>query len=294
MDTQIIDGVRLANKIRLQISDKVKNLKEKTGVIPGLAVILVGNDPASNVYVKSKQKAAKDIGMNATDYLLSDTVNDSDVIELIHNLNNDKLVHGILVQLPLPSNLSKTKIIDSIDPNKDVDGLHVVNMGKLMSGMQIFPPATPYGIQKILLDSGISVNSKHVVVLGRSEIVGRPISILMSQKGIGGDATVTVCHSQTQNIESITRQADILIAAIGRPNFVTGSMVKDGAVVIDVGINRVSDINKKRGYKLVGDVFFEEVREKASAITPVPGGVGPMTIAMLLENTFQAAWISSL
>ena len=294
MDTQIIDGVRLANKIRLQISDKVKNLKEKTGVIPGLAVILVGNDPASNVYVKSKQKAAKDIGMNATDYLLSDTVNDSDVIELIHNLNNDKLVHGILVQLPLPSNLSKTKIIDSIDPNKDVDGLHVVNMGKLMSGMQIFPPATPYGIQKILLDSGISVNSKHVVVLGRSEIVGRPISILMSQKGIGGDATVTVCHSQTQNIESITRQADILIAAIGRPNFVTGSMVKDGAVVIDVGINRVSDINKKRGYKLVGDVFFQEVREKASAITPVPGGVGPMTIAMLLENTFQAAWISSL
>ena len=274
--------------------DKVKILKKTTGIIPGLSVILVGNDPASNVYVKSKQKAAIEIGMNAVDYLLPETVKDSDVIQLIKNLNSDESVHGILVQLPLPENLSKTKIIDSIDPNKDVDGLHTLNMGKLMTGRQIFPPATPYGIQKILLSAGVSVSSKHVVVLGRSEIVGKPISLLMSQKGVMGDATVTVCHSKTRNIESITNQADILIAAIGMPNFVTGSMVKDGVVVIDVGINRVVDAQNRRGYKLVGDVFFEEVSKKASVITPVPGGVGPMTIAMLLENTFKSASISSL
>lgn len=294
MDTQVINGVELAAEIRLQILDKVKILKKTTGIIPGLSVILVGNDPASNVYVKSKQKAAIEIGMNAVDYLLPETVKDSDVIQLIKNLNSDESVHGILVQLPLPENLSKTKIIDSIDPNKDVDGLHTLNMGKLMTGRQIFPPATPYGIQKILLSAGVCVSSKHVVVLGRSEIVGKPISLLMSQKGVMGDATVTVCHSKTRNIESITNQADILIAAIGMPNFVTGSMVKDGVVVIDVGINRVVDAQNRRGYKLVGDVFFEEVSKKASVITPVPGGVGPMTIAMLLENTFKSASISSL
>ena len=294
MDTQVINGVELAAEIRLQILDKVKILKKTTGIIPGLSVILVGNDPASNVYVKSKQKAAIEIGMNAVDYLLPETVKDSDVIQLIKNLNSDESVHGILVQLPLPENLSKTKIIDSIDPNKDVDGLHTLNMGKLMTGRQIFPPATPYGIQKILLSAGVSVSSKHVVVLGRSEIVGKPISLLMSQKGVMGDATVTVCHSKTRNIESITNQADILIAAIGMPNFVTGSIVKDGVVVIDVGINRVVDAQNRRGYKLVGDVFFEEVSKKASVITPVPGGVGPMTIAMLLENTFKSASISSL
>ena len=294
MDTQVINGVELAAEIRLQILDKVKILKKTTGIIPGLSVILVGNDPASNVYVKSKQKAAIEIGMNAVDYLLPETVKDSDVIQLIKNLNSDESVHGILVQLPLPENLSKTKIIDSIDPNKDVDGLHTLNMGKLMTGRQIFPPATPYGIQKILLSAGVSVSSKHVVVLGRSEIVGKPISLLMSQKGVMGDATVTVCHSKTRNIESITNQADILIAAIGMPNFVTGSMVKDGVVVIDVGINRVVDAQNRRGYKLVGDVFFEEVSKKASVITPVTGGVGPMTIAMLLENTFKSASISSL
>ena len=294
MDTQVINGVELAAEIRLQILDKVKILKKTTGIIPGLSVILVGNDPASNVYVKSKQKAAIEIGMNAVDYLLPETVKDSDVIQLIKNLNSDESVHGILVQLPLPENLSKTKIIDSIDPNKDVDGLHTLNMGKLMTGRQIFPPATPYGIQKILLSAGVSVSSKHVVVLGRSEIVGKPISLLMSQKGVMGDATVTVCHSKTRNIESITNQADVLIAAIGMPNFVTGSMVKDGVVVIDVGINRVVDAQNRRGYKLVGDVFFEEVSKKASVITPVPGGVGPMTIAMLLENTFKSASISSL
>ena len=294
MDTQVIIGVELAAEIRLQILDKVKILKKTTGIIPGLSVILVGNDPASNVYVKSKQKAAIEIGMNAVDYLLPETVKDSDVIQLIKNLNSDESVHGILVQLPLPENLSKTKIIDSIDPNKDVDGLHTLNMGKLMTGRQIFPPATPYGIQKILLSAGVSVSSKHVVVLGRSEIVGKPISLLMSQKGVMGDATVTVCHSKTRNIESITNQADILIAAIGMPNFVTGSMVKYGVVVIDVGINRVVDAQNRRGYKLVGDVFFEEVSKKASVITPVPGGVGPMTIAMLLENTFKSASISSL
>ena len=256
MDTQVINGVELAAEIRLQILDKVKILKKTTGIIPGLSVILVGNDPASNVFVKSKQKAAIEIGMNAVDYLLPETVKDSDVIQLIKNLNSDESVHGILVQLPLPENLSKTKIIDSIDPNKDVDGLHTLNMGKLMTGRQIFPPATPYGIQKILLSAGVSVSSKHVVVLGRSEIVGKPISLLMSQKGVMGDATVTVCHSKTRNIESITNQADILIAAIGMPNFVTGSMVKDGVVVIDVGINRVVDAQNRRGYKLVGDVFF--------------------------------------
>ena len=294
MDTQVINGVELAAEIRLQILDKVKILKKTTGIIPGLSVILVGNDPASNVYVKSKQKAAIEIGMNAVDYLLPETVKDSDVIQLIKNLNSDESVHGILVQLPLPENLSKTKIIDSIDPNKDVDGLHTLNMGKLMTGRQIFPPATPYGIQKILLSAGVCVSSKHVVVLGRSEIVGKPISLLMSQKGVMGDATVTVCHSKTRNIESITNQADILIAAIGMPNFVTGSMVKDGVVVIDVGINRVVDAQNRRGYKLVGDVFFEEVSKKASVITPVPGGVGPMTIAMLLENTFKAASTRSL
>ena len=289
MDTHVVNGTELASEIRLQILDKVKILKQSTGIIPGLSVILVGNDPASNVYVKSKQKAAIEIGMNAVDYLLPETVNDSDVIQLINTLNCDDSVHGILVQLPLPNNLSKTKIIDSIEPNKDVDGLHTRNMGKLMAGRQIFSPATPYGIQKILLSAGVTVRSKHVVVLGRSEIVGKPISLLMLQKGIGGDATVTVCHSKTRNLKSIIKQADILIAAIGKPNFVTGSMVKDGVVVIDVGINRVLDAQNRRGYKLVGDVFFDEVSKKASVITPVPGGVGPMTIAMLLENTFKAA-----
>ena len=289
MDTHVVNGIELASEIRLQILDKVKIFKQATGIIPGLSVILVGNDPASNVYVKSKQKAAIEVGMNAVDYLLPETVDDSDVIQLIDTLNCDDSVHGILVQLPLPKNLSKTKIIDSIDPNKDVDGLHTLNMGKLMAGRQIFPPATPYGIQKILLSAEVSVSSKHVVVLGRSEIVGKPISLLMLQKGIEGDATVTVCHSKTRNLKSILKQADILIAAIGKPNFVTGSMVKDGVVVIDVGINRVLDAQNRRGYKLVGDVFFEEVSKKASVITPVPGGVGPMTIAMLLENTFKAA-----
>lgn len=293
MDTQIINGIKLATEIRLQISYKVKALKEEAGIIPGLSVILVGNDPASKVYVKSKQKAAIEIGMNAVDYLLPETVDDSYVINLIHNLNRDQSVHGILVQLPLPMNLSKTKIIDSIDPNKDVDGLHTVNMGKLVAGRQVFPPATPYGIQKILMSAGVTITSKHVVVLGRSEIVGKPISLLMLGKREGGNATVTVCHSKTKNIESITRQADILIAAMGKPNFVTGSMVKDGVVVIDVGINRIKDVKNKRGYQLVGDVFFEEVSKKASVITPVPGGVGPMTIAMLLENTFKAASASS-
>ena len=294
MDTHVVNGIELASEIRLQILDKVKILKQATGIIPGLSVILIGNDPASNVYVKSKQKAAIEIGMNAVDYLLPETVDDSDVIQLIDTLNCDDSVHGILVQLPLPKNLSKTKIIDSIDPNKDVDGLHTLNMGKLIEGRQIFPPATPYGIQKILLSAGVSVSSKHVVVLGRSEIVGKPISLLMLQKGIGGDATVTVCHSKTRNLDSIIKQADILIAAIGKPNFVTGSMVKDGVVVIDVGINRVLDAQNRRGYKLVGDVFFDEVSKKASVITPVPGGVGPMTIAMLLENTFKAASTRSL
>ena len=289
MDSHVVNGTELASEIRLQILDKVKILKQATGIIPGLSVILVGNDPASNVYVKSKQKAAIEVGMNAVDYLLPETVDDSDVIQLIDTLNCDDSVHGILVQLPLPKNLSKTKIIDSIDPNKDVDGLHTLNMGKLMASRQIFPPATPYGIQKILLSAGVSVSSKHVVVLGRSEIVGKPISLLMLQKGLGGDATVTVCHSKTRNLKSIIKQADILIAAIGKPNFVTGSMVKDGVVVIDVGINRVLDAQNRRGYKLVGDVFFDEVSKKASVITPVPGGVGPMTIAMLLENTFKAA-----
>ena len=289
MDTHVVNGIELASEIRLQILDKVKILKQSTGIIPGLSVILIGNDPASNVYVKAKQKAAIEIGMNAVDYLLPETVDDSDVIQLINNLNCDDSVHGILVQLPLPNNLSKTKIIDSIDPNKDVDGLHTLNMGKLIEGRQIFPPATPYGIQKILLSAGVSVSSKHVVVLGRSEIVGKPISLLMLQKGIGGDATVTVCHSKTRDLKSIIKQADILIAAIGKPNFVTGSMLKDGVVVIDVGINRVLDAQSRRGYKLVGDVFFDEVSKKASVITPVPGGVGPMTIAMLLENTFKAA-----
>ena len=293
MDTHVVNGIELASEIRLQILDKVKIFKQATGIIPGLSVILVGNDPASNVYVKSKQKAAIEVGMNAVDYLLPETVDDSDVIQLIDTLNCDDSVHGILVQLPLPKNLSKTKIIDSIDPNKDVDGLHTLNMGKLMAGRQIFPPATPYGIQKILLNAGVSVSSKHVVVLGRSEIVGKPISLLMLQKGLGGDATVTVCHSKTRNLKSIIKQADILIAAIGKPNFVTGSMVKDGVVVIDVGINRVLDAQNRRGYKLVVDVFFDEVSKKASVITPVPGGVGPMTIAMLLENTFKAASTTS-
>ena len=218
----------------------------------------------------------------------------ADLLDQIETLNNDPLYHGILVQLPLPDHIDEDVIIQSISSIKDVDGLHTLNMGKLIEGRQIFPPATPYGIQKILLSAGVSVSSKHVVVLGRSEIVGKPISLLMLQKGIGGDATVTVCHSKTRNLDSIIKQADILIAAIGKPNFVTGSMVKDGVVVIDVGINRVLDAQNRRGYKLVGDVFFDEVSKKASVITPVPGGVGPMTIAMLLENTFKAASTRSL
>ena len=249
----------------------------------------MGDNPASIVYVRHKQEAAVSAGMQARDVHLPATISQSDLIATVRRLSTDTGVHGILVQLPLPAGLDEYAAIDAIEPIKDVDGLHPVNMGLLVEGRQRFVPATPAGCEELLVRSGFPCDGKHVVVVGRSDIVGKPVSLLLMQKRKGANATVTVCHSRTTNLAEITRQADILIAAIGKPRFITAGRVKQGVVVIDVGINEIAAPERKRGYRLVGDVDFDRVAEKAAAITPVPGGVGPMTIAMLLKNTLKAA-----
>jgi methylenetetrahydrofolate dehydrogenase (NADP+)/methenyltetrahydrofolate cyclohydrolase len=289
MAAKIIDGTAIAAQIRKEIAVDIEALKRETGVTPGLAVVLVGENPASMSYVKSKNKAAHEIGMHSEQHNLPVSVSETDLLALVEKLNRDPKIHGILVQLPLPDHIDEQKVINAISPDKDVDGFHPVSLGRIMIGSKGFRPCTPFGIQKLLIYSGTKVAGSHVVVLGRSNIVGKPIANMLVQKEEGADATVTICHSRTRDLPSITRQADILIAAIGKPEYVTADMIKEGAVVIDVGINRIEDANHPKGQRLVGDVKFDEVAKKAGAITPVPGGVGPMTITMLLSNTVQSA-----
>ena len=270
----------------------VAEMQQKHGLTPGLAAVLVGDDPASAIYVRNKRRACDEVGMVSNTILLPTDSTNEQVLAQVQALNNDPRFHGILVQLPLPVQVDERLIMESLDPSKDVDGLHPFNVGKLVQGRADFVPGTPAGIQQILLRSGHDPAGANVVVCGRSDIVGKPMAILLMQRADGANATVTICHTRTKNMADITRQADILVSAIGSPNVITADMVKEGAVVIDVGINRVDDDSRKSGYRLVGDVNFEEVSEKASAITPVPGGVGPMTIAMLLVNTLTATRLS--
>jgi len=284
----IIDGKKVAEEIKLELKDKIDDVKKRTGKIPGLVAILVGDNPASQVYVSSKSKACNEIGMYSKVENLSANISEKELIERINYYNNDNNFHGILVQLPLPKHINEQKIIESIIPEKDVDGFHPVNVGNLVIGKDTFYPCTPYGIVELLKRYSIEIRGRHVVVVGRSNIVGKPVANMLLQKKEGANAIVTVCHSAAEDLSRYTKDADILIAAIGKENFITADMIKDGAVIIDVGINRVEDKNSKKGYKIVGDVKFDEVEKKASYITPVPGGIGPMTIAMLLKNTFLA------
>jgi len=288
---KLIDGKAIAQKIHQESKEAVDALK-KQGITPGLAVVLVGDDPASRAYVRSKDKMCRELGLHSEKYELADTTTQADLIALVEKLNADTAIHGILVQSPPPPHIDESAVIAAIDPRKDVDGFHAVNIAKLALGDPTgFVPCTPLGCQRLLIESGVEIAGAHVVVLGRSMIVGKPVALLLMNKGRGGDATVTVAHSRTKNLPDITRSADILIAAIGRPEFVKAGHVRDGAVVIDVGINRVDSPDSPKGYKLVGDVDFENVAPKCSAITPVPGGVGPMTIAMLMANTIKACKI---
>ncbi len=287
MSAKILDGVALAKTIRAEVAAAVA---KATGTSrPGLAAVLVGEDPASAVYVRSKGKACEEAGMHSETIRLPTEATEAELLAVVDRLNADPKIHGILVQLPLPKQIDSEKVLRRVDPAKDVDGFHPVNVGKLVTGdRNAFRPATPYGVQQMLIRSGIETKGAHAVIVGRSNIVGKPMANLLIQQGPGGDATVTVCHSRTRDLPAVTRSADILIAAIGKPEFVTADMVRPGAVVIDVGINRVDDPSLPKGYRLVGDVAYGPVSELASWITPVPGGVGPMTIAMLLQNTLQA------
>jgi len=289
---KILDGKALAEEIRGEVATGVAEMQQRHGVTPGLAAVLVGDDPASAIYVRNKRRACDEVGMFSDSVLLPPNSTNEQVLATVQSLNDDPRFHGILVQLPLPPQVDEPLIIESLDPAKDVDGLHPFNVGKLVQGRADFVPGTPAGIQQILLRNGHDPEGANVVICGRSDIVGKPMALLLMQRADGANATVTVCHTRTKNLAEITRQADILVAAIGQPNAITADMVKEGAVVIDVGINRVDDASRKRGYRLVGDVDFEAVSEKAAAITPVPGGVGPMTIAMLLVNTLTATRIS--
>ena len=286
---RLIDGNAIGATMRAELAGEIAALK-KNGVTPGLAVVLVGDNPASQVYVRMKGKACEEAGLYHETIKLPKDTSEADLMGLLERLNANPKIHGILVQLPLPKQIDTNRALHRIDPRKDVDGFHPENVGKVAVGDPTgFRPATPYGVQQLLLRTGVETKGAHAVIVGRSNIVGRPMAALLLHDGPGGNATVTVCHSRTRNIEQYTRQADILIVAIGKPEFISGDMVKAGAVVIDVGVNRVDDPSRKQGYRLVGDVKFQEAKQVASAITPVPGGVGPMTITMLLYNTVQAA-----
>ncbi len=289
MTTTILDGKETARLLRKKMALEVNELIAK-GVTPGLGFVLVGDNPASQAYVRMKKKACAEVGIESHNFVLPVETSQEELLKLIDEMNNDSKIDGFIVQLPLPDQIDEDAVIAAIDPKKDVDCFHPMNVGKLCIGdTDGFFPCTPYGIVVLLKENGIETSGKHVVIIGRSNIVGKPLANLLVQKRDGGNSTVTVCHSRTKNIPEISSQADIVVAAIGKPNFVTSDMVGEGAVVVDVGINRVDAPEAKRGYKLVGDVDFENVSKKASAITPVPGGVGPMTIAMLLENCVKAA-----
>ncbi len=289
MAAQVIDGNKIAAQIRGELEKEIRALKEKHGISPGLAVILVGENPASQQYVKNKNKAAHEIGIYSEQHNLPKDTPEAELLALVAKLNAEPKIHGILVQLPLPKHIDEKKVLLLIDPEKDVDGFHPMNLGRMMVGDPAYLPCTPHGVVKMLAYSGVKTSGRHVVVVGRSNIVGKPVANMLVQKAEGADATVTICHSRTRDLPSVTRQADILIAAIGQPEFVTAEMVKPGAVVIDVGVNRVDDPASPKGFRWVGDVRYEEVAAKASAISPVPGGVGPMTITMLLYNTVESA-----
>ena len=284
----LIDGRVIAEKVYGQLRGEIAALKSR-GVTPGLAVVLVGDDPASRAYVRSKDKMCRELGLHSVKLELPTETTQEDLLARVAELNHDPAVHGILVQSPPPKQIDEAAIVRALDPAKDVDGFHPMNVAKLALGdASGFVPCTPLGCQRLLVESGVNIAGAHVVVLGRSMIVGKPVALLLMQKADGANATVTVVHSRSKNFPEITRSADVVIAAIGRPGFVKAEHVREGAVVIDVGINRVDDATAPRGYRLVGDVAFDEVAEKASAITPVPGGVGPMTIAMLMSNTVKA------
>ena len=286
MECKVIDGKAVAADIREQAAKRVEALKAK-GVMPALSVILVGDNPASVSYVTGKQKALAEAGMVDKSIHLPESTSEQELLDLIAKLNADPSVHGILVQLPLPKHINEEKVTLAIDPKKDVDGFHPVNMGNLLIGRKGFLPCTPHGVLILLERAGVQTNGARVAVIGRSNIVGKPMALLLSRKEY--NSTVTLCHTGTKDLAAITREADIVIAAAGRPNTVTADMVKEGAVVIDVGVNRVPDASKKSGFRLAGDVDYEAIKQKASVITPVPGGVGPMTIALLMQNTIEAA-----
>ena len=292
MTAEVIDGKAFAAQLRERVGVQAAKFEEQTGRKAGLAVVLVGEDPASQVYVRSKHKATVAANMESFEHRLPADTSDADLLALVERLNNDTAVDGILVQLPLPGHLDEQAVIAAISPDKDVDGFHVINAGRLAVGQTGFVPCTPLGCMMLLADRLGDLSGLEAVVIGRSNIVGKPMAILLMQRADGANATVTVCHTRTKNMAEITRQADILVAGIGSPKVITADMVKEGAVVIDVGINRIDDASRKSGYRLVGDVDFAAVSEKASAITPVPGGVGPMTIAMLLVNTLTATRLS--
>lgn len=288
MTAQIIDGKQVAADMRAELKDEVARLKEK-GIVPGLGVILVGEDPASKSYVTAKERACEEIGLYSDDNRLPAETSQKELMALVQKMNSDPKVHGILVQLPLPKHLNEAEVLLAIDPAKDVDGFHPTNVGKMVVGEEAFLPCTPHGVIQLLIRSGVTIEGAEVVIVGRSNIVGKPLANMLIQKKPNRNATVTVCHTRTKDLAYHTKRADVLIAAAGRPNTITADMVKEGVVVIDVGVNRVDDPTKKKGYRLVGDVDFERVAEKASFITPVPGGVGPMTITMLLYNTVESA-----
>lgn len=285
---RLIDGKKIAAQIRAEVKAEVDALKKK-GITPGLAVVIVGDDPASHVYVRGKARACEELGMNSFVHKLPANATERRVMNLVKKLNADPKVHAFLVQSPLPKHINENKVVTAIDPAKDADGFHPVNVGKLLIGEPAMMPCTPHGCQELLNRTGNNPEGKHVVIVGRSNIVGKPLAALLIQKARGANATVTICHSRTKKLASLTKQADILVAAMGVPEFIKGSMIKNGAVVIDVGVNRVEDKNSPKGYRLVGDVDFKTACKKARAITPVPGGVGPMTIAMLMKNAVAAA-----
>jgi len=289
LPARLIDGTAIGGRLRAELQAEIRTLRGR-GITPGLAAVLVGDNPASATYVRMKGKACEDAGLYHETIRLPRDTSETELLALVDRLNADPKIHGILVQLPLPQQIHTQRVLQRVAPGKDVDGFHPENVGKVFVGDPTgFRPATPYGVQQLLLRSDIDTTGRHAVIVGRSTIVGRPMAALLLQDGPGGNATVTVCHSRTRDIKSVTRQADILIVAMGKPEFVTGDMIKPGAAVIDVGTNRVDDPSTKTGYRLVGDVKFAEATQVAGAITPVPGGVGPMTITMLLCNTVQAA-----
>lgn len=293
MAAEIISGTKIAEEIRAELKETVRELKERKGVTPGLALVRVGDDPASVSYVSGKTKASEELGIYSETILYPDDATEEQLLDKVAELNKDPNFHGILVQLPLPKHINSDKVLNAIDPQKDVDGFHPINVGKLLIGEPYFVPCTPHGVQELLIRSGNSPEGKHVVVCGRSNIVGKPVMAILVQKQKGANATVTMVHTGTKDMASIVRQGDIVIAAMGVPKAITADMVKDGVVVIDVGVNRVPDATKKSGFRLVGDTDFDAISQKAKAITPVPGGVGPMTVTMLMLNTVRAADMQS-